>query len=528
VSVLLETPDHTAHPPVYGLFETSFLTHDGEDGYGANLGDALLMGNMFPAFLGTSAFTGVGNTTLATIGGSAGADPLTNPENYRRSRIHFGTGHLLSDHPAFPIPEETTEAHMLLEEDGDNPALYFEGDNTPKFSRDASLRAFFRRPLNHGRHIQEHHHFFDVGIRLWNQGGDFKDATLLWHGSDHSKDRPNPIKYSNLIGGIVTDPTDPATHEDLWGGEKDRRERFLDETYRYRSDFRRLDGNLSLSLKETETLCGPGLPHGTLTNLHVPVRLEDISGTLWEPLHWLTSKSHTVFLNDLAQRLELQVAGWPDRNPSIRCGVAETTLDSGVLIYPQHNFYENTLPPQKPEADYSDIPDNDVADGVAPERSWVRAFNCQHKMVGTHLVDLEIAGLQLSNFAWDTNPTPGSHEMAILIKVPGLTTWMDVGRRDGEGPSKQDPFADGAGCMVVGPNTKDMTPWPKMGIKRCAVRCNLGPSAELFAGPNGAVILVKVVMYSKAGRYLNLEQGGSEGKPQILEGLCRLQVQGVK
>jgi len=526
--VTLKAPDHDATPPVYGLFETSFLTHDGKDGYGesAITGDALYMGNMFPAFLGTSAFTPAADTTVATVGGGEPAEAFQQEINFRRGRIHFGTGHLLSDNASFPVPVEDTVAQMLLEQI-DDPALYFDGDTLPKFSQDASLRAFFRRPLNHGRHMNHHDHFFDLGIRIYNYGEGLKDATLLWHGSDHSKDRPNPVRYSNLTDIWFSTPADPTTHEDLWHGAKDPKELFLDETYRYRSDFKAPDGSLPLGLKDTETLCGPGLPHGVITNLHVPIRLEDVHGTAWDAIHWLTSKSHTVPLTEAAQRLELQVAGWPDRNPFIKFGVTDPTPTSGILIYPQHDYTKNYLPTQNSACDYSGIEAADMADHISIGRSWVRAFGLGHDAVGASLVDLEIRGLNLEQFKWEA-PEPGSPELAILIKVPGLTSWMDIGRRDGEGPSKQDPFADGAGCMVVGPETKDLTPMPKMGINRCTVRCNLGPPAQLFEGLNGAVILVKVIMYQGGGKYLNFEMGGPTAPPQHLQGLCGIRVAGVK
>lgn len=522
--VLLKAPDHTVSPPVYGLFETSFLTHDGKDGYGesAITGDALYMGNMFPAFLGTSAFTPVADTTHATVGGAESAEPFTHPENFRRGRIQFGTGHLLSDDGDFPVPVENTVAQMLLSSDEDDPALRFDGDTLPKFSQDASLRAFFRRPLNHGREITDHSHFFDVGIRLHNAGDGLKDATLLWHGSDHSKDRPYPVKYSNMVDIWMSTMADPATHEDLWHESKDPKERFLDETYRFRSDFKALNGSLPLGLKITETLCGPGLPHGTKTDLHVPVRLEDIDSTDWVHIHWLTSKSHHVPLSESEQRLELQVAGWPDRNFSIKAGVTDPTPTSGILIYPQHDYTANCLPLQNAACDYSVLSGKDVGDALGG-RSWVRAFSLGHQAAGASLIDLDLRGLQLDDFEWSP-PDPGSRMMAVLIKVPGLTTWMDCGRRDGEGPSKQDPFADGAGCMVMGPGTKDLNPLPKMGINRCTVRCNLGPSAQLFDGRKGAVVLVKVVFYPKHGVDANFEQNGPTGYPQELMGLCGLRI----
>ena len=140
--------------------------------------------------------------------------------------------------------------------------------------------------------------------------------------------------------------------------------------------------------------------------------------------------------------------------------------------------------------------------------------------------------------------------MAIYIKVPGLTTWMDIGRRDGEGPSKQDPFADGAGCMILGANTKDLDPTPKYGTKECVVECNLGAAAALYRPvldedpanvpakadwyveegglkKVGCQLLMKIVIYPE-GTDLNLEQGGANASVSEIIGLTGVVVQGVK
>jgi hypothetical protein len=100
--------------------------------------------------------------------------------------------------------------------------------------------------------------------------------------------------------------------------------------------------------------------------------------------------------------------------------------------------------------------------------------------------------------------------IAIMVKVPGLTTWMDLGRLDGDGPSKQDVALDGAGCQVQGPNTFSSID-PTTGMVYCQVKVNVGPAVnlawgedELGGGTPMVPVLVKVVMNELAKDY-NLE-----------------------
>jgi hypothetical protein len=103
-------------------------------------------------------------------------------------------------------------------------------------------------------------------------------------------------------------------------------------------------------------------------------------------------------------------------------------------------------------------------------------------VVGDTSVVLRIDGITLEDIRY-LAPGPGGltdNRLVVEIKVPGLTTWMDVGRQDGGGPSKQDMFADGAGCMVVGNETYDFQD-PVTGYMGCYVKVHLGPVASLFA-----------------------------------------------
>lgn len=508
LSVLLKEPDHHAEPPVYGLFESSFLTHDGVknvEGSGTDMGDHKWLANMYPSFLSTKSFTNESDSTQVHL--LPDHEVMKDDVNYRSGRVQYGFAHLQNPTTThYPVPKKDDQANLYAE------MIHFEGDDLPKFSRDAVLRAFFRRPLNHGRDFIDHTRFFNTGIKILS----FKEqdrVKILWHGADHTKTNTDPILYTHHWDHPQADP---------WNAEKHRAEFFLDESFRLRSDFREINGSLNLSLKETENLNGPGLPHGDEEVMALPYNEEMVMGTALGQIHWLGSKSHLTSLLEPEQKLELQVAGWPDRNPPIEDGVRDTTHTSGVLIMPQHNFKTGYLP--NGNIDYSGLADK--------PRSYVRLFHDVGEE-GSSKVVIGLAGIHLEHFEWSA-PNVGSNKMAILLKVPGLTTWMDIGRRDGEGPSKQDPFADGAGCMVLGPNTKNLSPKSQYGTKRCMVECNLGSAAALYRPldptnleKTGTQVLVKVVIYPE-GADLNLEQGGPDGSVENIAGLVGIMVQGVK
>jgi hypothetical protein len=88
---------------------------------------------------------------------------------------------------------------------------------------------------------------------------------------------------------------------------------------------------------------------------------------------------------------------------------------------------------------------------------------------------------------------------------------MDIGRVDGAGPSKQDALLDGAGCLVIGPDTLNGVD-PETGMVFSQVRLNVGPIAQLFVmtGIDGAEagkvpVMVRVTMNEGAKDY-NLEE----------------------
>jgi len=510
--VRLHVPDHDAG--IYGLFETSWLNIDNPEGsIAAHHPDthADRMSHRNPALLSLFSFTqglGRADNTYELDLQHPEQPTIQDSKGERRGRVEFSSEQLLNPNDGGFSPEPDRQAHMQAD------FQVLGDDQFPCFSRDAVMRAFFRRPLNHGRTFLDYAAFYNTGntIEIKNNGLN-TISRLLWYGVNHLEGR-RPIRYSNYqpFQALTADPNCL-----MYKVGQDREERFLDESYRLRSTFRATDGTSSLNLPYEETLRGPGLPHGTSLTITIPSKGFECYGTPWEKLHWMTSFSNTLSLIPDGQGMgrELQVAGWPDRNPPIEDGIDTPVLSSGCLIYPKHNYSDGATFPLGP--DYS---------GLTGDRCWVRYFNF-HDAEGCAKLIIELDGISLSDLLWhDGSPKAGSNKMAVFVKVPGRTTWMDIGRRDGDGPSKQDPFADGAGCMVLGPTTKDLDPSDDQATmpNRCVVTCNLGPAATLHNNhDNIQQLLMKVVIYED-GASMDLEQGGPTGTHANLRGLVGIRV----
>ena len=130
---------------------------------------------------------------------------------------------------------------------------------------------------------------------------------------------------------------------------------------------------------------------------------------------------------------------------------------------------------------------------------------------GQPFVLFQINGLQLEDFSY-TAPGPGRLQdtwlasAAIEIKVPGMTTWLDLGRPDGDGPGKSDAILDGAGCQVSGPYTFNSVD-PITGVVFCQVLANVGPAVDLGLGFGSEVpIMVRVRLPSTASGSLTFNR----------------------
>lgn len=363
------------------------------------------------------------------------------------------------------------------------------------FSTNAKPHAFLRTPLSHTfTSITDGVNLAQSAIGLL--GGD----SVLY--SSTTRDAAANPNYGNLVDpvAVAIPPLWPTANPSLFIGQKQSEERFLDETYRYRSDFGSIAG--------VDNLIGPGMPLPAAA-IEIPskagVAVVGPAPTSydWPTASWFQGgtmsgpcwkQDLSIIANGFAT--ELQVAGTPHRNPPIGEGVLAPKPSTGMLLYPKVNYTTG----HRPNFATDVVTQYDYTFNVF-DRSFVRVLDLSDSDVaaGTPFALLRFNGLTLDDFAYGGGATAGSANMAILAKVPGLTTWMDVGRVDGAGPSKQDPLLDGAGCMVLGPDTKNIT--SIYGHPVAQVKINVGPVANFFkcmTDPqceDEIPLLIKVVYY---------------------------------
>jgi len=404
--------------------------------------------------------------------------------------------------------------------------ITFHGDaSQPAFTMRARPRAFFRTPLGHQAAttaVIPYSANDGHGIIVEPSDG----AVILLHTTSF-----DPINFLGEFGNFTSGATPSSVDPNMFTFEKDVWERFLDESYRYITSFHRgladpdgLHAIAGYGSIARRALTGPGLFTWGVTPIEVPVRAGATAShsTDWANTAWLPMNIHQQEFNlhgggglD-AITPELQVVGWPDRNPPITDMVNAPFPSTGLLIYPKTDYSPVGSPNLRPNLAQDALPaDQPDYSSLAGLRTFVRAFDASFGQAvaaaGQPFFTIRLDGIQLSDFAYDP-PGPGGagvakDKVAVLVKVPGLTTWMDLGRADGAGPSKQDPNLDGAGCMVVGPDTFDAVD-PVTGIVYCQVRVNVGPAVNLFAstGIEGTTVgevpvLVKVQMGSPATPY---------------------------
>jgi len=412
--------------------------------------------------------------------------------------------------------------------DADSLTIAFTGANvvplgdtsTPAFTRDAVLRAYMRRPLDHvGDDTTTLPFGTDAGhgTLLAPVGG----KRILFHTTKFNKAAPALGEYGNyVVAGVGAPPN--TSYVELCSADKDTLEAFLDETHRYIPNFDAINGLGPYTLLAAASLVGPGMGGWVGGPIEVPVRANLVTAP-WNACSWLLMEKHLVDLTDAGDPdtvTGLQVAGLPDRNPVQSAAVSMPFPSSGMLVYPQEDF--TSVVPEGAVHFAGAQPDYSAAVGT---RSYLRAFDAAFSnsvdplrppvnVGGSSTVVLRIDGVTLSDLAYAA-PGPGgvpSDKIAILVKIPGSTTWMDIGRADGAGPGKQDMFADGAGCMVVGPETYDFQD-PVSGYRGCYVKVNVGPMAALFDNlgiwsnytvgdpVSEAPVMVKVVQGAGAVKY---------------------------
>lgn len=385
------------------------------------------------------------------------------------------------------------------------PALNvsFTGDATtvPIFSADAKPHSFTRVPLF--RSLADLVTLNNsAATDLPEVGGD----AILFHSATPAP-ASNP-EYGNFVTGGAGSPALASTMT----ATKDVVETFTDETYRWRTDF-----GVTPPPAPLVNILGPGLP-AVAAPIEVPVRagVAVLFGAfVWTRASWIQSTfliGVPAYQYDLSlpaaatlMESELQVGGLPHRNPPVTVGAAAPKPPAGILLYPKTNYTAG----HRPDLGTDGVTQFDYSTAVN-DRNYVRAFDCAFARSGTPVAAagqpfflLRVDGVQQSDFAYAGGGTPGGLSMAILVKVPGLTTWMDVGRTDGAGPSKQDPILDGAGCAVVGPDTFEAID-QTYGHYYCQIKVNVGPVANLFQSAldpqclGEVPVLVKVVYYDPA------------------------------
>lgn len=468
-----------------GVWEDGFRTRQVDN---ANTNAGMEMAN--PGFLYTGNFhSGTNLTSTLTIGAVAS------------ERVEFGYDELdLTDGP-FTLtigPVAADRADFLFNAAGED--LTPDGDNdTPKFSRNAKVRMFFRKPLANANANLSTYHTDYSGVLTLSPA----DDTVLFHSAESG----GTNTFENPDGTAAAASTHTAA--------KDTSESFLDEVYRWNFDLT-VFNLLGFSL-EGSLITGPGM-HFPATPLDAPVRVNG-HAVPWNSVSFIELDTHRSAL----PAGELQVAGWPDRNPLITDGATTAIPSAGSLIYPQTDYSAGPRPSVADGDTTNAQPDYSAYTG---DRVYYRAFDVRFSRSGTPedaegqpFVVFNFKGLNLTDFAYSA-PGPGSTGIALLCKVPGLTTWMDIGRRDGQGPSKQDATLDGAGCQVVGPDTFDSVDQDTR-VRSCQVKVNVGPTANLFKNSDGeVVILVKVIIKDNAtGKALSLEQGGADATTANLIGL---------
>lgn len=424
--------------------------------------------------------------------------------------LDFGSGHGPFTLLNAPEPGDGAAVNLTV---GD-PNIFFAGDlSAPAFSQDAQIRWFFRSPLGHN--IPTTALLPTAGEQMAVADG----KTILFHST-----RQNPAGGAGDYGNYNSAGIPSVVRAGLEIPLKDTEERFLDEVYRW--------NNVNLGTADPTwdgvrgNIAGPGLPFGAAPILDFPVRAGS-SIAPWDTASWLQQGDYLTDLNLFPD--EAQVAGLPDRNPPLADGVVGAQPSAGIVMYPKIDYSNGAaIRPSTLDGDITVLTQPDYTTVAAASTVYMRAFDVAFSrtvpidMAGTPFFVLRVRGLKLADFAY-VGPGPGSANVAIEVKVPGLTTWMDAGRPDGAGPSKQDALNDGAGCQVNDTDTLEARD-PVSGIWYSDVKVNVGPAVNLYQNAVGEVpVLVRVRIYA-AGTTLDLTQNGPNGTTDDLRGVIGLEI----
>lgn len=468
-----------------GAFDNTYRTHDTLPSGGglAPPDERAYALNQNLAFLSLSSFSYEGDEALGITGITSGSPYATvfhgQLGQFRRQRIEYGYADVADSSLDPYAPQAPDHLRYTFNTIAGAVAdgIHFTGDLLkPAFTSDAQVRMFVRKPLNvdgttgYPSPYSGGTGAVARGFTLTNTAG--PGTKVLFH-SMREDNTVNPVYYGNPF-------TLTRANLDKF---KDVSERFLDEVYRYPENW------APLLSPDSNQLQGPGLPFGPAP-IAVPVR--PVNGDPNYP-GWFFQNYHTGQLANADPNPNynnaLQVTGLPPRNPDYTEGLTAPFPSRGLLVYPQTNFSAGYVPPGNP--DYSTLTGN---------RCYVRAFDAGAGNTGASEVSFRLWGVDLSDFKYTPPTAPGATGMAVMVKCPGLTTWMDAGRLDGSGPSKQDIALDGAGCLVSASSGTDTTTQ----LHYTDVKVNLSPAALFSNGLGMCPVLVKVVIKDNpTGKALN-------------------------
>lgn len=357
-------------------------------------------------------------------------------------------------------------------------AMPLRGDlDTPSFSTDARARAFVR--ARHDGTLWPD----DKGVELVLD----PPARLLLHtGGNFGPAQPRSGNYTT--GAAAPYGVPPS----LASTDRDREERFLDEVYRWTNEWAGVDG--VYDYPASLAVSGPGLGAWRPSYIPLPVRVAHTTG--WQSMSWVRQGRHLEPLKPG----HLQVAGLPHRVPSAVERAAYPHPSAGLVRYPGENYAATGVRPSKAD-DGLPVAQPDYTKAAGP-RAFVRALDMGYEYVGRSVVAIRVDGVDLRDIEYAAPGPGGRGVIAVHVKVPGLTTWMDAGRRDGSGPGKQSPTEDGAGCLIHGPGTRSGVD-PDSGLVYCRLHLNLGDFAALrMSGFLEEVpLLVRVTMTAEAAPF---------------------------
>lgn len=405
-----------------------------------------------------------------------------------------------------PLPGETADIILTNVE----TPIKFRGDDIPcHFWHGGNVRAFARRPLGNQTPAT-----VMTETLFPEPGGDH----ILFHTTSHSPNFTSGGEYGNFTAGPNNYPR-PV----LETARKDVQEILLDEVYRWAlHQLPAVDPTYDAILG-VGNLVGPGLPFA-FAPIDVAIRVGSSPAAVFGQASFVQNNYHLSSLAAAPLTDEAQVAGIPDRNPPATDGVQNPIPFAGRVIYPSVN-YSTGYRPSLAAGDVTSV-QYDYSAIAEPVRSYLRVLDAAYSedttpepgVVGQSFVYLRVDGLHLADFAY-APLGPGNTDIAINLKIPGLTTWMDVGRVDGAGPSKQDPLVDGAGCQVVGPETFDGYD-AQTGVAYCQVKVNVGPAAFIFANttlgaPEDGMAPVMIRVDVPRSSTLDFTQGGPNASSTV-------------